>query len=904
MKKFITVFLCMAVLFASGFGGVGTVSAAEQITQLVLSQNKVSIEKGDSVTLTATAVYDSGRTVDVTTKTSWDNQNSPVASAYLGKITGEQVGTAKIIANYQGQSASVEVEVLKKVKSIVKSKQSLDIRSGDQGAQQVTLDAYFEDGSSKEDVTNKATWTSDNELIATVINGKVVGHSSGSAVITAKYGKHSTTIPVNVDTIKRLEPSKTNFSFLLEDKNQVSEVINLWATYPNSEQPEDVAAKAEWSSDNEAVADYINGKIVAYSAGKATLTAKFGTKTATIKVEVDASMKLELDKQSLFMKTTDKTPQKLVLTAYYATEGTQTDPKIQIKTEDVTEKAEWSSSDPSVASVTKGYVSALKTGEAVITAKYGDKSVSITVDVEVPRRIEADSDYVSISTKDKTNGSNKKQLAVFAHYANGTSDNVTSKAEWTSSNDSVASISKDGIVTANKAGETTITAKYAGKTVTIQVDVDIPRKLTFGVSSLELQVGGVSELQLKAIYGDEANGEDVTSLAEWSTSSATVAEVRKGKITGVSTGTATVTAKYGNRTVTIPVSVGIVKGLTITKVNTGGTEEKVEKLVMKKGDSVKLKLSVNYTAEAGKSEDVTKLAVWSPAESKVAQVDSDGQVKAIGSGKVDISAKFGDKTVKIPVEVDVTDSLTASERTVFMSVEDQVDIKLNPGDSNSDYVTNQAEWSSSSPSVADVTNGRIKAYKNGRTTITAKYGGKSVSIQVEVDIIEKLEANTRFVQLKTLVKEDSQFQVELTAYLSGGRKVDVTKKAEWKVSSYKVADVSKGNITAVGYGKTSVTAKYGGKSIYIPVEVDQLKYLKTNEVKLEMKPGQEDSIIAKATYLDGKEVDVSVPALWSTSKLQVADVKDGKIKAYGPGRATITVKYAGKSTQVVVNVSK
>jgi uncharacterized protein YjdB len=893
MKKFITVFLCMVVLFTSGFGGVGTASAADAVTGLYLSQKVVSIEQGDSITLTATASYDSGKTENVTTKANWrinPPNDSNVANVVLGKITGEKTGKTIIEAEYQGIRTSVEVEVLKKVKSIVKSEQSLDIRSGGQGTQ-VTLDAYFEDGSEKENVTNKATWTSDNELIATVINGKIVGHSSGSAVITAKYGKHSTTIPVNVDIVKRLEPSKSKFSFLLKDKN--SEEIQLLATFPDNAKPEDVADKAEWSSDNAAVADYINGEIVAYSAGKATLTAKFGTKTATIQVEVDASMKLELDKQSLFMKTTETTPQKLTLTAYYAAEVTPTDPKIEIKTEIVTDKAEWSSSDPSVASVTKGYVSALKTGEAVITAKYGDKSVSITVDVEVPRRLEVDNDYISISAKDKTN--NKKQLAVSAYFANGTKDDVTSKAEWTSSNDSVASVSKGGLLTANKAGEATITAKYAGKTVTIQVDVDIPRKLTFGVSSLELQVGGVYDLKLSAIYGDK--DEDVTALAEWSTSSATVAEVRKGQITGVSTGTATITAKYGNRTVTIPVSVGIVKGLTVTK----GAEEKVEKLVMKKGDSVNLKLWVNYTAE-GKSEDVTKLATWKPTESKVAQVDSDGMVKAIGSGKENITAKFGDKTITIPVEVDVADSLTADKRFIFMRVGETADVLLNA----SPYVTQQAVWSSSSSSVADVVGGKITAYKNGKTTITAKYGGKSVSIQVEVDVIEKLEANTRVVRLKTVSDSsaDKQFEVVLKAYLSSGQSIDVTKDAEWKVSSYKVADVSDGLITAVSYGKTSVTAKYGGKSVTIPVEVDQLKYLKTDIVKLEMKPGDTKPVVAIATYLDGKDENVSVPALWTTSKLQVADVKDGVIKAHGPGRATITVKFGGKTTQVIVNVSK
>jgi hypothetical protein len=84
--------------------------------------------------------------------------------------------------------------------------------------------------------------------------------------------------------------------------------------------------------------------------------------------------------------------------------------------------------------------------------------------------------------------------------------------------------------------------------------------------------------------------------------------------------------------------------------------------------------------------------------------------------------------------------------------------------------------------------------------------------------------------------------------------------------------------------------------------VDVLKYLKTDVVQLVMNKGETKQVKAVATYMDGTEQDVTKPALWTTSRLLVADVKDGIIKATGSGKAIITVTYGNKSTKIVVNV--
>ncbi|MFM1653869.1 Ig domain-containing protein [Brevibacillus sp. B_LB10_24] len=850
--------LLVIVLGTTGLGNMNVF--AEEISRLVLNKNELSMEVGGTQSITATAVYVSGKTEDVTIKTDWKSETPDVATVYSGSVSAKAEGTAVLTASYMGQAVIVNVNVTKKVKALTKDKQTVDLRLGK--SEQVELTAIYQDGKD-EKVTKKADWSSDNSTVATVTNGLITGHSSGEANVTARFGNQTVTIPVSVEIVKRLDPEMSQVSLLLKGKPLK---IKLNATYPNGT-VEDVADKAEWTTDKETVADALKGTITAYGPGQAIITAKYGTKTATIKVDVDHAIRLELEPHELFMKKNET--KDVRLSATYPDETF----------ENITTRAEWSTSDEKIVSVYQGKLSANAVGEAVITAKYGDKTVSMTVDVEVPRRLELNKDLVSLQT------GKGGDLELTAFYANNTKEEVTKQAEWSSDNEAVAYVSK-GKITAYKAGEATITAKYAGKTVTAKVSVDIPSKIVPNNSSVGLQIGDTEQIGLTAVYPD--GKEDViTDKAEWSTASASVAEVRNGLITGVGTGSTTITAKYGTRTATIKVSVGVLLSLTADK----------NQLVLKKGDSQTIVLTAKYAD--GKSKDVAEDAAWTSSNPQAATVEA-GKITAVGSGETTITAAFDNKTVKITVQVDMASTLKADPVFMVISLGETKQISLLATDLGgaSRNVTNNAEWSTSNVKIAQVSNGMVTPIANGKVTITAKYGGKTVSIPVEVGVIQKLEADKVFINTKT----GQKVQINLTATLSDGTKKDVTPYADWKTAAYKIAEVKDGLVTATGYGKTKVTARYEGKSVSIPVEVDILKYLKTDVVQVELSKGSTKQVKAVATYVDGSEADVTKPALWTSSNIMIADVKDGVIKATGKGTVNVTVSYAGKKTNVKVTV--
>ncbi|MEC0268803.1 Ig-like domain-containing protein [Paenibacillus anseongense] len=839
----------------------GNAFAADEISKLVLNKNELALQVGDTANLTATAIFVSGSTENATVKTDWNSGTTDVASVYAGVVTAKKEGKAVITATYMGKTEIVNVTVSKKVKSLTTDKRSLELRLN--GTDQLLITAYYDDGTS-EDVTSKADYTVDTSSIVTVTNGLVKGQNPGSANVTIKYMNQSLTVPVDVEVVRRIDAESSTVSLLLNGTAD----IKIKATYPNGDMA-DVSEKVVWTTDKPNVADAIKGKVTGYSVGTANLTATYGTKSTTITVDVDSTLKLELDKQNLLLKK-DATGV-LKLTATYA-DG---------KTEDITDRAEWASSDEEIVQVSKGKLSAIAIGEAKIYAKYGDKSVVANVDVEVPRRLVVDTDLVSLQT------GQEQQLVLHATYADGTSAVVTDSADWSVDDENVAFVIK-GKITTYKPGIATVTAKYGGKTTTTKVEVDIPTIIKPSKKTVNLQIGGSDKITLMASFKD-GREVDVTNKAEWTTSSKDVAEAQNGEIFGLATGAATITAKYGTRTAVIQVSVGVLKSLTVSQ----------EKLIMKKGDTVNLKAEALYTDETKK--DVTSDVIWTSSNAKTATVDG-GVVKAIASGEATLTAQLDSKTVTIPVQIDMASDLTANVANLVFDMNETRTIVLTATDSSgaSRTVTNDAEWKTSNNAIVSVSKGVVTPVSRGKATITATYGGKSVSIPVEIGVVAGLTADKTFI----VTKRGEQVQIKLTATLSNGTTKDVTESATWKVSAYKLGTVTNGLFTPTASGKTTITGSFGGKMVAIPVEIDSLKYLKTDVVKVELKEGSTANIKALATYTDGSEEDVTKPALWTSSNIMIADVKDGIIKATGKGTARITVTYSNMRTTVQVTVTK
>ena len=133
-------------------------------------------------------------------------------------------------------------------------------------------------------------------------------------------------------------------------------------------------------------------------------------------------------------------------------------------------------------------------------------------------------------------------------------DNATDKTvTWTSDNEAVATV-KDGVVTPVAEGKATITAKAGNKTATCTVTVASATievtDITLDKTTLTLAISATATLKA-TVTPDDATDKTVT----WETSDEKIATVADGVVTAVAAGTATITAKTGDKTATCAVTV-------------------------------------------------------------------------------------------------------------------------------------------------------------------------------------------------------------------------------------------------------------------------------------------------------------------------------------------------------------
>ena len=158
----------------------------------------------------------------------------------------------------------------------------------------------------------------------------------------------------------------------------------------------------------------------------------------------------------------------------------------------------------------------------------------VKTEVEIPK-VAVSGITLNNSTLSLTTGQNFTLQAMLSP-SNATNKEVT----WESSDAGVAAVSKDGVVTAKKAGKATIVVKAAdesGKYASCVVTVTEVKKEVTGVtlnkSSLNLGVGG-SEVLSATVLPADATNKQVT----WLSSTPSVATVsQSGVVTGVKEGT-------------------------------------------------------------------------------------------------------------------------------------------------------------------------------------------------------------------------------------------------------------------------------------------------------------------------------------------------------------------------------
>ena len=454
-----------------------------------------------------------------------------------------------------------------------------------------------------------------------------------SCVFLTTCGKDSPTKPTEPEPLAPPAPVPTRITVTPSSVtlNSVGQTVPLTVEVFDQNNAVLGSATVSWSSGHPAVATVSSqGLVTAVSNGTATITARSGSASATAAVTVMQSAgRIVIEPSSATLVSLGETVQ---LTASVLDDNGQPVSGAVVS---------WQSSDEGVATVNSlGLVTAVSNGTATITARSGDASSTVAITVmQSAGRIVLEPSSATLMSLGET-----VQLTASVLDDNGqpVSGAVVS---WQSSDEGVATVSSQGLVTAVSNGTATITARSgsASSTVAVMVMQSAGRIVLEPSSATLMSLGETVQLSASVL---DANGQAVEGAAiSWSSSDEGVATVSsEGLVTAVSNGTATITARSGSAS--SPAAVTVMQSAYSIVIEPGIAT------LTAAGETVGLAAAVldrNEQPVAGVSVS------WTSSDPDVATVDDEGLVTALGSGTARITASYNGISATARIEVEISD---------------------------------------------------------------------------------------------------------------------------------------------------------------------------------------------------------------------------------------------------------
>ena len=704
----------------------------------------------------------------------------------------------------------------------------------------------------------------------------------------------------------------------------------------------DVSQQAIWSVSNVGIAIVADvapfrGLVTAVAQGTTRISASFTAGGVTLRGSTPLTV-TDGDLVSITTKPSSKNLEVGQQVQYKATALF-----LDESDDDVTAEVTWSSTDPSVASVSnaagsKGLVTAHKVGIATIVAL--DPGSGVT-NSDGKTTVRAQVSHLTFDPPRVTTGKGIAfPLRVYANRVDGSRSQITDEVEFSVVPAGVVQIgtgAQAGVVTALQNGAVTISAfdpKRQLSTSTSNTDAKLEVRGTLvglEVQSNPIRIAVGDERNARAIgllsSGKETS--DLRRIVSWSMADPTVASVGTtpadiGLVTGKKAGTTTLRASYGGIQSEETGNVVVLGTLQSVALEAGDG-------LVPLNDEVEVKARATYAG--GVELNVTDRCSWSVVNPLIAQVD-DAPSEVDGDGKGWVTGKqLGQTTLnatcdgkKASAPIQVIGTLTGLEVDPVTYGADALEDKKfrawgQYSDGSQKDVTKLAQWTSSNPQVASVDNvldpGRVTALGTGSSTIIAKYRTFEASGQLTVGA--GLVSMFVVPDAKTLRGSD-YVKLRAKGEDADGQIIDVTKRVVWSSTNTQIARVSnregEQGLTFGGAkeGSAQIVASLPGTSFVARADITTsclLTKLTLVRTAAPIPVGEARRIKARGTFCDGSTRIISQSVLFTSSNPGVVLVSNdpksyGVLTAIAPGTAVVnavdvsTGKVAENPTQVTV----
>jgi trimeric autotransporter adhesin len=543
----------LALLCVLGSFGVlaGCGARSVKLTHIVITPENQTVANGTTLQLNATGYYSDGTTESLDNLATWQvKQPEKATISPEGNLTALSEGFVEISATYAEVTGATFLRIgPPELTSITVGPSQSFVPLGE--TEQLTATGKFSDGTTK-DLTQSATWSSSALDIATISPaGLATAMAQGSTTLTAASGTvqgvTSLTVTAAVLTSVAVTPAGASIP---AGKTQQCIATGIYSNGGT----QNLTSTAIWTSTAPTVAKVSTGGMatgmtVGASSISATISGVTGSTVLTVMPAALGSITVTPANPSVAAGD----QQQLTATGTY-TDGS---------TQNLTSTATWSSLSPSVATIsTGGTATGVSTGTSNITATQasitGSTTLTVTAAVLVSIAVTPPSPSVAAGYK--------QQFTAIGTYGNGTTQNLTSTATWTSSAPSVATINAAGLATGLAKGTSIIGATLSGISGSTTLIVTAPVLVSMAVTPANpsIPIGSTQSFTATGTYSDGST-QNLTGTANWSSSNTSVATIgttpgSPGLATATGFGTTTIQAASGsiNNSTTLTVTAGFV----------------------------------------------------------------------------------------------------------------------------------------------------------------------------------------------------------------------------------------------------------------------------------------------------------------------------------------------------------